>query len=681
MAQAQAGHGQVAALVGEPGVGKSRLVWEVTHSHRSEGWLILESGSVSYGKATSYLPIIDLLKAYCRIETADAARMVREKVTGKLLTLDRALEPCVPALLALLDALADDAAWQALDPAQRRRQTLDAVERLLLRESQEQPLLLVFEDLHWIDSETQALLDSLVERLPATRILLLVNYRPEYRHTWGSKACYSQLRIDPLGEAGADELLASLLGDDPSVEPLTELLMTRTEGNPLFLEESVRALVETGALAGERAAYRLVSPVTSVRVPATVQAVLSARIDRLPAPEKALLQTAAVIGKDVPDALLRAIAERTEDELQRGLATLQAAEFLYQARLFPEMEYTFKHALTHEVTYGSLLQERRKTLHAGVVSAIEAAYPDRLDEHVELLAHHAFRAELWEPAMRYANAAGQKAAGRSAHRESVEHYERALAASDYLPPSRATHDLGIDIRLNLRDALDPLSLRDLQLQYLREAEQLALQIGDRRRLGIVYAQMSHSYLMQGESSQALDRCREALAIAEEIGDVALMVHVTLRLARLHGERGELQRSTEVLRLRLRDLENLSDQGHLGQTVSHIRSNFTAQLARDLSDLGKMDEAIALGEEAVHWADMARHPHVMGVSRNILGLVLLGRGNLERAAPILEGALAILEGADVPESQPWSLAILGAVRTLAGRLMAWRRSSGRSSLPR
>ena len=192
------GHGQVVAIVGEAGVGKSRLVYEFTHSHRLQGWLVLESASVSYGKATSYLPVIDLLKGYFKIQDRDDLREIREKVTGKLLTLDAALEPTLPALLALLDVPVDDAAWQTLDPGQRRQRTLDAVKRLLLREAREQPLLLIFEDLHWIDGETQALLDSLVESLGSARLLLLVNYRPEYQHAWGSKTYYSQLRLDAL---------------------------------------------------------------------------------------------------------------------------------------------------------------------------------------------------------------------------------------------------------------------------------------------------------------------------------------------------------------------------------------------------------------------------------------------------------------------------------------------------
>src|SRR4051794_32315112 len=270
--QAGNSRGQVVALVGEPGVGKSRLVWEFSHSHRAEGWLVLAAGSVSYGKATSYLPVIDLLKDYCGVETRDDPRRVREKVAGKVLMLDEALRPDLTAILALLDAPVDDDMWQALDPPQRRQRTLGALKRLLLRECQEQPLLLIFEDLHWIDTETQALLDSLVDSLPPARLLMLVDYRPEYEHAWHRKTYYQQVRLDPLVPESADALLAALLGAAAELEPLRRALIARTEGNPFFVEESVRALVESGVLAGERGTYRLVRPFESTQVPATVQA-------------------------------------------------------------------------------------------------------------------------------------------------------------------------------------------------------------------------------------------------------------------------------------------------------------------------------------------------------------------------------------------------------------------------
>jgi class 3 adenylate cyclase len=273
--RAGAGQGQVVALLGEAGVGKSRLVYEVGHSHRTQGWLVLESASLSYGKATPYFPVLDLLKRYAQVEDSDDTRTIRARVTGQ-----------VP--------------------------TLDGLKRVLLRESQVQSLLLVFEDLYWIDAETQALLDGPVESLPTARLLLLVNYRPEYQHGWGSKTYYTQLRLDPLPPVSANELLQALLGDDPSLALLKQLLIARTGGNPFFLEESVRTLVETDVLIGTPGAYRLAQAVPSIQVPATVHAVLAARIDRLPPEGKLLLQTATVIGTEVPLALLQAVAEAPE---------------------------------------------------------------------------------------------------------------------------------------------------------------------------------------------------------------------------------------------------------------------------------------------------------------------------------------------------------------------------------
>jgi class 3 adenylate cyclase len=334
--RAGASHGQAVALVGEAGVGKSRLVYEVVHSHHTQGWRVLESASVSYGKATPYFPVIDLLRRYCHVDDGDDARTIRAKVTGQVLTLDEALQETLPALLALLDALPADSPFAGLDPPQRRQRTLDALKRVLLRESQVQPLLLVFEDLHWIDAETQALLDSLVESLPTARLLLLVNYRPEYQHSWGSKTYYTQLRLDPLPPASADEFLQALLGHDPSLEPLKRLLIARTEGNPFFLEESVRTLVETEVLVGQPGAYRLAKPVDSLQVPATVHAVLAARIDRLPVEEKRLLQTAAVIGTEVLFPLLQAIAELPpEPRCMAGWRTSRRPSFSMRRGSFP----------------------------------------------------------------------------------------------------------------------------------------------------------------------------------------------------------------------------------------------------------------------------------------------------------------------------------------------------------
>jgi predicted ATPase len=602
--RAGAGHGQVVALLGEAGVGKSRLVYEVVHSHRTQGWLVLESASVSYGKATPYFSVLDLLKRYVQVEDRDDTRTIRARVTGQVLTLDAALQETIPALLALLDALPEDSPFRTLDPPQRRRRTLDGLKRVLLRESQVQPLLLVFEDLHWIDTETQALLDGLVESLPTAR-LLLVNYRPEYQHGWGSKTYYAQLRLDPLPPASAHELLHALLGDDSSLVPLTPLLITRTEGNPFFLEESVRTLVETGVLLGTPSGYHLAQAVPSIQVPATVQAVLAARIDRLPPEEKRLLQTAAVIGLEVPLALLQAIAELPEETLHRGLTHLQAAEFLYETRLFPEHAYTFKHALTHEVAYRSLLQERRRALHTQIVDVLEALAGDRLVDQIERLADHAVRGEVWDKALVYCRQAGAKAMERSASREAVGCYEQALAALEHLPEQRDLREQAIDLRLDLYSARLVLEQLERILHDFRVAEKLAEALDDPRRLGRVSLSLAQYFVSIGQYDNAMASSQRALALAAASGDHYTPIEANFQLGLVYFSQGEYRQAMDAHRRALAALEGEQRYERFGQPIlPAVRSRI--QLSLCLAEVGAFAEGIAVGEEGLRIAEAVQH---------------------------------------------------------------------------
>jgi class 3 adenylate cyclase/tetratricopeptide (TPR) repeat protein len=666
LARAGAGQGQVVASVGEAGVGKSRLLYEFTRSHHTHGWLLLASHSVSYGKATSYLPMLDLLKGYFQIEPQDDARRRREKVTGKVLTLDRALEPTLLALLALLEVPVDDPQWQACDPPQRRRRTLEAIKHLLLRESQVQPLCLIFEDLHWIDAETQALLDSLVESLPTARLLLLVNYRPEYQHGWGSKTYYTQLRLDPLPPASADELLQALLGDDPSLASLTQLLIARTQGNPFFLEESVRTLVETEVLVGERGAYRLARPLEVLQVPTTVQAVLAARIDRLPPEEKRLLQTAAVIGTEVPWPLLQAIADAPDEALHRGLAHLQAAEFLYETSLFPEREYTFKHALTHEVAYGELLRERQRLLHARIVAAIEQLDTGRLADQVERLAHHALRGEVWDKAVAYYRQAGDKAVARSAGREAEACFEQALAALEHLPEGRERHEQAIDVRFGLRNALVTRLEYGRVLTCLQEAEVLARALSDQHRLGWGAAYMTECLGATGDLPRAVEVGHRALALAGTLGDAALQVVTHLFLGRIYYGLGDYPQAIDLLRQNLMSLQGelLRERFGLSRLPSVTSRDI---LARCLAESGAFTEGLACGEEGFRIAEAVNHPPSLIEVGWGIGYAYLRQGEFHQAILWLERGLETCRVWDQPLLLYISSATLGYAYVLAGRV--------------
>jgi len=644
LGQAGAARGQVVAIVGEAGVGKSRLTYEFTHTHRVQNWLILEAPSVSYGKSTSYLPVIDLLKGYFKISDRDNHREMRDKVLGRVLGQDRALEPLLPPLLALLDVPVEDPAWQNLDPPERRQRTLAAVKRLLLRESQVQPLLVVFEDLHWVDGETQALLDSLVESLGSARLLLLVNYRPEYEHRWGSKTAYSQLRLDSLPVESAAELLAALLGPDPGLAPLTRMLVKR--GNPFFLEETVRTLVETGALAGERGAYRLTRPVEALQVPATVQTILAARIDRLPPEEKRLLQAASVIGKDVPYALLAAIAEQPEEALRRGLAHLQEAEFLYETRLFPDLEFTFKHALTHDVAYAGLLGERRRDLHAAVVAALERLHADRLVEHVERLAHHARQGEVWDKAACYLRQAGTKVFLRTANREAVTCFEQALDALGRLPETPDTIAEALDLRFDLRTALFPLGEWGRMGALLDEAETLAEAIGDQHRLARALNYEAAQFRLAGDFGVAIQTGLRALAIGETEADVATQVAAHGELGAAYRARGEYREAVRHCEAALGLIPESLAQERFGQAATPgtwVRS----VLAIALGDLGRFAEAFGHLREAMLIAEEAGHVYSLLYPLFGLGTLKLDQGDFAGAVAPLERGLDLCRTRDVP----------------------------------
>ena len=663
LGQAGAGRGQVVAIVGEAGVGKSRLVYEFTHSHRVQGWLILHAVSVSYDKATSYLPVIDLLKGYFKIGDRDDHREMRAKVLGRVLGLDRALEPLLPPLLALLDVPVEDPAWQNLDPPERRQRTLDAVKRLLLRESQVQPLLVVFEDLHWIDGETQALLDSLVESLGSARLLLLVNYRPEYEHRWGSKTAYSQLRLDTLPAESAAELLAALLGPDPGLAPLTQMLVKR--GNPFFLEETVRTLVETGALAGERGAYRLTRPVEALQVPATVQTILAARIDRLPPEEKRLLQAASVIGKDVPYALLAAIAEQPEEALRGGLGHLQEAEFLYETRLFPDLEFTFKHALTHDVAYAGLLGERRRDLHAAVAAAIERLHADRLVEHVERLAHHARQGEVWDKAVRYLRQAGTKVFLRSANREAATCFEQALDALRRLPEHPDAIAESLDIRFDLRNALIPLGEWGRMGALVDEAEALAEAVGDQRRLGRALTFKVMELAWAGDDAAAIQTGLRALAIGEAQADVAIQVVANSYLGRVYGSRGEYREGIQHCEAALALIPEGLARERFGEAEIQ-GSDVRDTLARALGALGRYAEAFGRLREATHIAEEAGHVFSLLYPLFSLGTLKLDQGDFAGAVAPLERGLDLCRTREMPWLLPDFAWALGAAYHWTGR---------------
>jgi tetratricopeptide (TPR) repeat protein len=392
--------------------------------------------SVSHGKASAYLPVLDLLQGYFKITSDDDARSRREKVAGKIAILDRALEDSLPYLFALLGVIEGEDPLAQMDGQAKKRRTLEAVKRILLRESLNQSLIVIFEDLHWIDEETQVFLNLLADSIGTAKILLMVNYRPEYSHQWHGKTYYTQLRLDPLGTDSAEEMLAGLLGDGEELAPLKRLIIEKTEGTPFFIEETVQALLDEGALV-RNGATKLARPLAELKIPLTVQAVLAARIDRLSKDAKDLLQTLAVVGRELQLSLIRMLVTKSDDETNRMLDELQFKEFVYEQPAAGETEYIFKHALTQEVAYNSVLVERRRNLHERVARAIEEVYSTSVDEHLNELARHYTRSTNVEKAVEYLKRAGTRSLNRSLYVDARSAFETALGLLEKSQAERA----------------------------------------------------------------------------------------------------------------------------------------------------------------------------------------------------------------------------------------------------
>src|SRR5258705_436504 len=541
MRSAAGGRGQLVGVVGERGVGKSRLFHEFTRAERMPGWRIVKTRAFSYDKSTAYRPVIDLLRAYFEVHERGDRQEVRDKIVGHVLALDKELAVIVPALLSLFDVPVEDPQWQSLAPLQRREQTMDAVRRLLLRESQ-----------------------------------------------------------------------------------------------------------------GE-----------TLRVPASVEAVLAARIDRLAPGDKALLQASAVIGENVPVALLQTVAEMSEPDLRDALARLRAAEFLYDISLLQEPYYVFKHGLTRRVAYHSLLRQQQRRLHARIVEAIERLYPERLSEHVERLARHASDAELWDRAARYLRQAGTKAFARSANREAVVWFEQALTAIEHLPESRELREQAIDLRFELRNALQPLGEFGSIRERLYEAEALAAALPDQTRLGRVAAYLADYFRLTGDQDQAIQWGKRALAIASEIGDLGLQIVATTWLGLIYFARAEYGQAVALLRQNLRLLVGERAGQRFGMPQPPAIHSRTC-LAWCLSELGEFSDAIALGEEAVAMVGSSDHPLSRAVAHAGLGWAYLRRGKADQAIAALEQGLEAVRAGNSPLWFPRLASALGCAYGLAGR---------------
>jgi class 3 adenylate cyclase/tetratricopeptide (TPR) repeat protein len=681
--QARGGHGQIVAAVGEAGAGKSRIMYEFKATI-PDGCKVLEAYSVSHGKASAWLPALELLKSYFKLADEDDDSCRSEKVEAKVRDLDPALAETLPYVLSLLGIAGVGSSLAMMDAQIRRRRTLEAVKRIIIGESLKQPLVVIFEDLHWIDAETQELLDLLVDSVASARILMLVNYRPEYHHEWGNRPSYTQLRLDPLGGQSADEMLHELLGGDASLQSLKRLIIDRTEGNPFFMEEIVRALVEQGVLV-RNGATRLRKPLTEIRIPPTVHGILASRIDALPASEKGLLQTLAVIGKDFPLNLVKHITASPDDRLEPMLKGLQAGEFIYEQAALEEAEYTFKHALTQEVAYNSVLMERRRLLHERTGEAIEALFKDRIDDHLADLARHYSRSANTRKAVEYVFRVGSQAEARFAYSEAITRLSSALEFLKHLPDDaeRARTELSAQSVLGRSiGVVKGFAAAELEPVYAR-ARELCARIRDSAlTFRIFYGQ----WLMRWwklELHTALELADEILAAAEDVKDPAMLLAGHCARGTTLFFLGEFVPAKEHLE---KALAVFNPQQPLPQELEARRLDALSFLYFSLWGLGYPDRAWATSREMLEMAQRSSDPNVLAQASCFEAIHNLVRGDATAAQKHAEESMALTEERGLVSFSAMATTVNGAALIVQGRykegiaglrrgISAWRATGG------
>jgi class 3 adenylate cyclase/tetratricopeptide (TPR) repeat protein len=658
-ARAAAGQGHVVALVGEAGVGKSRLVCEFLSRVRPQGATVLTSDPVTWETPVPYAWAIDLLRRHFEVEATQDAAATRERVIRA--AGQHNLEALVPAFLALLDALPADSPFHSLEPRRRRSLLHRALTQLIVQLSRASGAVVVFENVHAMDAGSQAILDEAVERIAKERVLLVVTARPGGADGWIGRRASERLALGPLAAGEAEALLDALLGTAPELGPLRSALVRRTEGNPFFLEECVRALVQRGSLCGAPGAYRPVgSP--GADLPSTVQATVAARIDRLPPVDKHVLQSAAVVGRDFSHSLVAAIADLPADTVRRALAELEGAELVAPARTPSDGEYQFTHGLVHEVAYGSVLHERRRVLHARLVEAMEAS-PGSVAQ-VERLAHHAWQGGLWAKAALYFRQAGAKAAAQAANVEAVTFFEHALDALSRLPEGREPLEQAVDMRIELRPVLLQLGRLDEVLSRSLEAERLAHALGDDRRLAAVYGFLVNYHYLKGEPEIALGYGERCLALAERAGDLILRIQATRYMAQIHHALGEYTRARELFAANVQTLAAVAGEADTQLGIAHVSS--AAWLAFTLAELGEFAAAHQAAAEAERAAGTGRHAYELAIAWTLRGLVWLRQGLAEQAVEPLGRSVRTCRERELSVWEPIAASLLGLALARLGR---------------
>jgi len=655
--RSKAGRGQAFSIISEAGVGKSRLLYEFRKAVASEDVTFLEGRCLSYSRAVAYHPVIDILKANFDIHEGDGDFEIREKIKRDLKILGADEASTLPYLLELLAVKDSGIDKIPMSPEERKNRIIEALKRIVLKGSEIRPLIMAYEDLHWIDKSSEDQLKHLLESIPGVRVLLIFTYRPEFVHTWGAKSYHSQVMLNRLSNRESLMMVSHLLGTDNLDRDLEEFILEKTEGVPFFIEELIKSLKDLKIIIREDKKYRITRDIKQVTVPATVQDVIMARVDTLPEGTKRLLQTVSVVGRESSYDLIKKVTGFTEQELLPPLSVLKDSELLYERGIYPQSTYVFKHALTQEVAYNSLLHKRRKEIHEEIGKAIEGLYPNRLEEHFELLAYHYTSSGNTDKALHYLDMANRKAAKLNAMEEAKAYFDEAMELLDILPENEENRRRRISLLVN-QGIVVMLLVYKYQEYYelLTSYEPMAKALGDPELLGAFNARLGDCEYSFGNFDQAIQRSTKAAELAEASGNVEEAGYALIRLEWSHFMRGNFDRVLTLKEDLLRTVEQKFNLRWHTYAVSVA--------SRAYGCLGRWKEAVEEGQKSLRVAQKFSDNSMISWSASNLSIAYTWRGDLARAVEY--GELAI-QKAPTPADKTFAQRNLGWAWCRSGEL--------------
>jgi class 3 adenylate cyclase/tetratricopeptide (TPR) repeat protein len=666
--KAQSGSGQVIGIVGEAGVGKSRLLLELRGILPAGAYTYIESECLHYGVSMAYLPLLDILRNYFNIKEGEREFVIKKRIAEKICQFDGKLKDTLPPLYELLSLTVEDDEYLHLEPSQKRERIFEAMRNLLIHESAHRPLVLALENIHWIDRTSEEFLDYLVGWLAHARIMLVLLYRPEYTHQWGSKSYYGQIGVDHLPASTSAELVQAILREG-EVEPgLRDLIVVRAGGNPLFMEEFAHTLMENGSIQKKDNEYLLTIKASEIQIPDTIQGIIAARMDRLEDNLKSTIQVASVIGRDFTYRILQTITGMRE-ELKAYLLNLQSLEFIYEKNLFPELEYVFKHALTQEVAYNSLLLKRRKDIHEKIGKAIETLYPDRLEEFYEMLAHHYLRSKNLEKAYQYLKLSGDKALQHYSNWESLYFLREAIGILNKLPDTEENKRRMIEISLLMEGPMKILAYPEDTLQLLHNGERLSIELGDERSLAIFYSNIGLAYAFKGNSIEGIAYAEKCFNTAEKIEDLELIAPTAFNLCSSYAITGEYVKTVQVAPRVLVLLEKTNRESDVSGVAFNFNlySALSAYYGNAMGALGNFKEGEALCEKALRFACDIDNLYSMGFAEGMFGLLFIFNGDGEKAVEHLWKSIKYAEEGQIVPLLALSWTYLGQGHYFMGDL--------------